>query len=112
MGIIPNSSHFLTVAQAQPYFGEENRMGPEMVALIKASTIQFCKDVANGKDEAAWAHANQALAFQCGPKGTQALCDEMTADKKLGLAAIAGKLGCNEENRQDYWDACLYVYPC
>merc|ERR550519_2887107 len=90
------------IVMAQAHL-EENRMGPveamEMTALMKAATIKFCKDVANGNDEAAWAHANQALAFQCGPKGTQALCDEMTADKDLGLAAIAGKLNCNEENR-------------
>ena len=44
---------------------EENRMDPEMAELIKAATIQFCKDVANGNDKAAWAYADQALDFQC-----------------------------------------------
>merc|ERR1712055_1132296 len=87
----------IVVAQAQPYFGmsnyqkphfeEENRMDPEMAALIKAATTQFCKDVANGNNKGAWAYADQALDFQCGPKGTQDLCDEVTADKDLGLAA-------------------------
>merc|ERR550519_1461861 len=103
MKLILALTALIVVAQAQPYYGhsnwgeeenrffwllpdigeEENKMGPDMAALMIAATKKFCKDVANGKDKAAWAHANQALAFQCGPLGTQAGCDEMTADKKL-----------------------------
>ena len=43
---------------------EENRMGPEMKALIE-TRVQFCKDVASGNDEAAWAIVDRAIAFQC-----------------------------------------------
>merc|ERR1719508_74098 len=66
----------------------------EFEAAMVEAAMEFCADVAKGKDEAAMKFVDEALAFQCSKQGTKAGCDDLTKDKEAGLAVVAEKLGC------------------
>merc|ERR1719186_788010 len=78
----------------------EEMMAEEMMAEAETeAAMEFCADVAKGKDDAAMKFVDAALAFQCGKHGTKAGCDELTKDKEAGLAVVAGKLGCKSSEK-------------
>lgn len=45
--------------------GQDPVEAMKIEARIMAATDQFCKDVASGNDEAAWADVDKALDFEC-----------------------------------------------